>query len=189
VSSEFQEYGFLSSPDEQGHAGRSLRQAIVQARTTQADRQDAVAEVSAAETARLELVLSELGSVVAEIPDEADQFLCALVPGEPPRLWVDMVSYVVMAPDKRTYRFVTDTRAGRVVRLETPDVRKIADVVTDYLAHRMIDRERGLERAPTSQGPAERVGYSAMAVVLGFLAGACFGVFALFVLALVLSAP
>jgi hypothetical protein len=179
----------LSSPEQQGRAGRSLRQAIVQARTTQADRQDAVAEVSAAETARLEIVLSELGPVIAEIPDDADQFPCALVPGEPPRLWSDMVSYVVMAPDKRTYRLVTDTRAGRVVRLETPDAGAIADAATEYLAHRMIDRERGREGEPAAGLSAGPGNYSGMAVILGFLSGVSFGAFALFVLALVLSAP
>jgi hypothetical protein len=40
-----------------------------------------------------------------------------------------------------------------------------------------------------SEAPAERAGYSGMAVILGFLAGTCFGAFTLFVLALVLSAP
>lgn len=189
MSSEFQEYGSLSSPEEQGRTGRSLRQAIVQARTIQADRQDAVAEVNAAETARLELLASELAAVVAELPDDADQFLCSLVPGDPPRFWLDMVSYVVMAPDKRTYRFVTDTRAGRVVRLETPDIGRIADKATEYLAHRVIDRERGLASGPSREAAAETGAYSGMAVILGFLAGACFGAFGLFVLALVLSAP
>ena len=179
----------MSSPEEQERAGRSLRQAIVQARTTQADRQDAVAEVNAAETARLELVLSKLEPIIAEVPHEADQFPCALVPGEPPRLWLDMVTCVVMAPDKRTYRLVTDTRAGRAVRLETPDAGRIADAATEYLAHRVIDRERGLAGAPTADAPAERGGYSGMAVILAFLAGACLGAFGLFVLALVLSAP
>lgn len=178
----------MSSPDEHRRAGRNLSDAIDQARTTQADRQDAVAEVNAAEIARLELVLSELAPVIAELPADADQFLCALVPGDPPRLWVDMVSFVVMAPDKRTYRFVTDTRAGRTVRVETPDPGKVADVVTEYLAHRIVDRQRLRENTTSPAVPANP-GYSGMAVILGFLAGACLGAFGLLVLALVLSAP
>jgi hypothetical protein len=51
----------------------------------------------------------------------------------------------VIGRDRRTYRFVKDTRIGRVVIGETTDLTRIADLVTDYLAERLVEHERALE--------------------------------------------
>ena len=50
-----------------------------------------------------------------------------------------------MARDKRTYRFLKDTRLGRVVLAESQDVEDVADSVTHYLAERIIEREKAME--------------------------------------------
>jgi hypothetical protein len=47
--------------------------------------------------------------------------------------------------DRRTYRFLKDTRIGRTVILETADAGDMADCVTNYVAERIIERERALE--------------------------------------------
>ena len=52
---------------------------------------------------------------------------------------------VLMGRDRRTYRFVKDTRLGRTVMLETADLDDMADCVTQYVAERIIERERALE--------------------------------------------
>ena len=53
-----------------------------------------------------------------------------------------------MGRDKRQYRFVQDTRFGRIVIAESHDVAKIVDAVTDYIARRMIEREHALVATP-----------------------------------------
>jgi hypothetical protein len=60
-------------------------------------------------------------------------------------LWIDMTSFVVMARDRRSYRFLKDTRLGRTVILETAKLDDMADTVTHYVAERIIERERAIE--------------------------------------------
>lgn len=177
---------------ETGEEGRGLKSALRRARLAQAERNDVIVELRASEHARLELLNEELEPVFAETPDK-DQFECALVPGDPPRLWIDMLAYVAMGPDRRTYRFIKDTRAGRQVMHETQIVADMADAVTDYIAHRVIDRERALETesdAPGSAGPRPvGGGYRARTLALAFAAGAILGAVALFLAASLIGGP
>ena len=73
-----------------------------------------------------------------------------------------------MGRDKRIYRFVQDTRFGRIVIAESHDVAAIVDAVTDYVARRMIEREHALVATPMV-APAARK--AAPQPVLGFRAG------------------
>ena len=124
---------------------RSLREAMRKVRLAEAERTDVIIELQETEKARLEILLEELASVIKEIPDDDEQFALQVVPGNPPRLWVDLTSHVVMGRDRRTYRFVKDTRMGRTVILETDEAGPVADCITEYIAERIIERERALE--------------------------------------------
>lgn len=123
---------------------RSLQEAVRTMRVVSTERADGLADLSAAERARLELLAEELAEVVKGVPSEMDFFAFTVV-GEPPRLWIDMTTHVGMGRDRRTYRFVKDTRLGRTVILETQDLDKMADCVTNYVAERVIERERAVE--------------------------------------------
>jgi hypothetical protein len=89
-----------------------------------------------------------------------------------------------MGRDKRIYRFVQDSRFGRIVIAESHDVAVIVAAVTEYVARRMIERERALVVTPTpTPAPvvADKPRRSGFWVfVLGFVIGAA----ALFGLAL-----
>ena len=124
---------------------RSLREAMRKVRLAEAERTDVIIELQETEKARLEILLEELASVIKEIPDDDEQFALQVVPGNPPRLWVDLTSHVVMGRDRRTYRFVKDTRMGRTVIQETDEAGPVADCITEYIAERIIERERALE--------------------------------------------
>ena len=173
---------------EPGARRRSLKAAVRRARLVQADRSDVIVELRASEQARLELLLEELRPVFDEIAD-ADQFSGVLVPGDPPRLWVDILSYVAMGIDKRTYRFIKDTSQGRRILHENQDVGDIADKVTEYLAHRVIEREQALAGDIDSDrkvfqpasATARRRHFGFPALVLGFLGGVATGMVLLFV--------
>src|SRR5277367_513946 len=125
-----------------------LRDALRQARIEAADRTGVVVDLRDAEVARLEILSEALDPLFGQIPDHVDLFDRGISQGETPRLWVDVVAHVVMGRDKRAYRFVQDTRFGRIVIAESHDVPVIVDAVTDYVARRMIEREHALSVPP-----------------------------------------
>lgn len=131
--------------ENRGERSRSLRDAIRKVRTAETERADVVVELRDAERARLEILAEELRSVFNEVPPENEQFIFAVATGTPARLWIDMTSFVVMGRDRRTYRFLKDTRLGRTVILETASLDDMADTITHYVAERIIERDRALE--------------------------------------------
>jgi hypothetical protein len=124
---------------------RNLTEAIRRVRTAEAERSDVVVELRDAERARLEMLADELKGVFADVPAENEQFLFTVAPGMPPRLWIDMTAFVAMGTDRRTYRFLKDTRLGRTIILETANLGDMADTVTHYVAERIIERDRAIE--------------------------------------------
>ncbi|SHF13797.1 hypothetical protein SAMN02745157_1733 [Kaistia soli DSM 19436] len=124
---------------------RNLTDAIRKVRVAESERTDVVVELREAERARLDMLADELRTVFAEVPEGDEQFVFQISGGSQPRFWIDMTSMVLMGRDRRTYRFVKDTRLGRTVILETADLDDMADCITQYVAERIIERERALE--------------------------------------------
>ena len=124
---------------------RRLSDAMREVRIAKADRNDVVVDLKDADRARLEILAEQLKPVIDEIPAEDDQFDFAISTGLQPRLWVDATSHVMLARDRRTYRFVRDTRHGRVVLCETADIKQVQERVTNYVAERIVDRQRMME--------------------------------------------
>jgi hypothetical protein len=122
----------------------SLREAVRRARLDDAERAAALADLRTAEVVRLEILRDTLAPIFAQIPDDTELFDQGLVPGEQPRLYVDILAFVEMGRDKRTYRFLQDTRWGRRSLAETDDIQAIAKSVTDYIARRLVEREKAL---------------------------------------------
>ncbi|WP_029584869.1 hypothetical protein [Bradyrhizobium sp. URHD0069] len=125
-----------------------LRDALRQARIEAADRTGVVVDLRDAEVARLEILNEALDPLFAQVPEQIDLFDRGISQGDTPRLWIDVVAHVLMGRDKRSYRFVQDTRFGRIVIAESHDVSAIVDAVTDYVARRMIEREHALVATP-----------------------------------------
>src|ERR1700761_9253275 len=137
-----------------------LRDALRKARIEAADRTGVVVDLRDAEVARLEILSEALDPLFGQIPDSIDLFDRGISQGETPRLWIDVVAHVVMGRDKRAYRFVQDTRFGRILLAESHEVPAIVDAVTDYVARRMVEREHALT---TSQAPSAPVAPAAPA--------------------------
>lgn len=121
-----------------------LRDTIRQVRIETAERTSVVVDLRDAEVARLELLNEALEPIFAEMPPDVELFDRGISKGQVPRLWIDVLAYVVMGRDKRTYRFVQDTRYGRKVLLESLHVGSIVEAVTRYVAGRLVERERAL---------------------------------------------
>ncbi|WP_026380927.1 hypothetical protein [Afifella pfennigii] len=128
-----------------GATVRNLQERVREARIRESDRMDGIVELRETERTRLELLVEEMRGVAEELPQrDRDRFLLAILPGDPPRYWVDATSFVMMARDKRTYRFLQDTLDGRIVLAEATDASTIADRVTSLIADRIVERERAL---------------------------------------------
>ncbi len=122
-----------------------LAAAMRDVKTSQADRDDVVVEMRHAKFSRLELLADDLGPVFHDVPLDAEMFDFALTKGETPRLWIDMTSFVRLGKDGRTYEFVKDTRLGRTLLGTSSNREKIGKRVTDYVAERLLERERMIE--------------------------------------------
>jgi hypothetical protein len=124
---------------------RKLSDAVRDVKNALADRDDVVVDMREAHRMRLDLIAAELAPVFADVPAEIDSFDFAVSSGLQPRLWIDAVSHVAMGRDRRTYRFLKDTRIGRVVLAESTDMKPVVDQVTRYVAERVVERQRLLE--------------------------------------------
>lgn len=127
---------------------RRLSDAIREVKNAAADREDVVVELREATRTRLQLLAAELAPVFADVPSDLDLFDFVISSGLQPRLWIDSVSHVAMGRDRRTYRFLKDTRVGRVVLADSTSLEVVADQVTRYVAERIVERERLLEGSP-----------------------------------------
>ncbi|MEA2759793.1 MAG: hypothetical protein QOH65_2406 [Methylobacteriaceae bacterium] len=125
-------------------AGGDLKGALRRARIENAERSDVITELRGAEVARLEILQEQLEPVLAQVPADCDLFDVALVPSEHPRLFIDMLGFIEMGRHRRLYRFLQDTRHGRVTLCETEQLDKMVEAITNYIAQRLIERERAL---------------------------------------------
>jgi hypothetical protein len=168
--------------------GPRLKEALRQARIDLAERTGVIVDLRNAEIARLELLNEALDRVFADIPSEVELFDRGIVPGDPPRLWIDMIAHVAMGRDKRTYRFLQDTRYGRRVLAESGEVPEMVAAVTKYVARRLVERERLLEgdSALIAQDEllrAARLRRRRWRLFLAFIVGLLIGAMSLFTLA------
>ena len=125
-----------------------LKQAMHAARIEAAERTSVVVDLRDAEVARLELLNEALDPLFAQIPSEVDLFDRGVSRGDTPRLWIDAVAHVAMGRDKRMYRFLHDTRIGRRVLAESHEIADVVKAITDYVARRLVERERALDEDP-----------------------------------------
>ena len=121
-----------------------LKSAIRRARLADAERSGAIYDLRGAQLARLEVLEEALAPLYASLPSEIDLFDHGIIPSEQPRLYVDIVAFVEMARDNRSYRFVLDTHEGRIALGESADVAQIKQLVIDHVARRLLAREKAL---------------------------------------------
>lgn len=121
---------------------RRLADIVREVKIAAADRTDVVVDMRDADRARLELLADEIKPILDDIDPADDRFDFGISPGLQPRLWIDAVAHVHMGRDRRVFRFVRDTRLGRVVISDSSNLQATADCVARYIAERVIERER-----------------------------------------------
>ena len=127
--------------------GIDLLDAVRRARIEQAEKSGIASDLRAAEFTRLEFLKNSLAPILAQLPRDADLFNHGLVPGERPRFYVDMIAFIEMGRDRRTYRFLMDTPSGRQVLGESDDIPVMVRAITNYLGRRLVEREFALQNA------------------------------------------
>jgi hypothetical protein len=162
-----------------------LEAALRRARIMEAAHVEAVLAVRDAELLRLEALRAELAPIVAGNERARGYFDLAVSPGEPPRLWIDLLGSVVMEPDSRTYRLYQDLNAGREILHESQDRAEMVERVKDYMAHRLVARERQMAAATPARASSR--GYSGKTLALAWLLGAAAGALALAAGAIILK--
>ena len=131
--------------EELSSSQRSLQSAINKAKIRLADHNDAGSQSHDLALARLNSLADELRPMMQEIDESDGRFDFGMTHGDKPRLWIDMTSFVSIGLDNKSYRFLKDTRMGRVVLAETSDQAHVADIVSDYVAERIVERVRMME--------------------------------------------
>jgi hypothetical protein len=172
-----------NAPTRRGEDG-GLKEALREARLAEAAHFDAALDLRDAKSLRLQLLKDDLSPVVQSSPEAQGLFDLALVPGEPPRLWIDLVSYVLMEPDHRTYRFMQDRQDERDIMFESADRRAVIIEIRRHMAHRLVSRERQAAAARPGPPPA---GYSSGSLILAWTSGFAFGALVLLGVAIYLG--
>ena len=122
----------------------SLEEALRRARADSAAQGGAVASLREVDLARLSILEDSIRPIIDQVPKEANLFDFGKSYGDQPRLFLDMIAFVELGADRRTYRFFQDTRYGRVLIAESQRLETIVAAVTNYVARRLIERERAL---------------------------------------------
>ncbi len=153
---------------------RRLNAAVRQARLAQAEHLDAIFDIRDAKQLRLANLQGDLVAIADQDTEARILFDLTVTQGEPPRLWVDGTAYVVMEPDPRSFRFIQETQDSRETVLETRDRAAMVERVTEYMAHRIVDRERKLvvKRDRLRNGGRYSALMLAASWICGFAAGA-----------------
>jgi hypothetical protein len=163
-----------------------LADSLRRARLAQAAHFDALTGVRDAELLRLQALRDDLAALVGRDNRLKTLTDLALVPDDPPKLWIDLVSYVVMAPDSRTYCLIEDRVTGRESLISSRDRAEMAKSIAERLAHCLVERERMLQPSNNRQ---LIVGHSSAALLLAWLSGLCLGAVLLLILLQLLGKP
>lgn len=161
-----------------------LNEALREARLAEAAHFEAALDLRDSKSIRLQLLKDDLIPIVQSNATAAELFDLALVPGEPPKLWIDLISFVAMEPDHRTYRLVQDRHDGREILHEASDRKDMSAFIRRHMAHRLVARERR-----TAQATAVSVvtGYSTGSLILAWISGFALGALILLSLAIYLG--
>ncbi|MFM8748209.1 MAG: hypothetical protein ACKOED_16320 [Aestuariivirga sp.] len=159
----------------------ALAAAVRDARLAEAAHFEAALDLRDSKSLRLQILKDDLLPAVQASPEARDLFDLTLLPGEPPKLWVDLTSYVLMEPDHRTYRFIQDRQDRREILFESADREQAAAAIRRHMAHRLVARDRQAASLPP---PPVQTGYSTASLILAWISGLAFGALALLAAAL-----
>ncbi len=160
--------------------------ALRQARVAEAAQLEAVMNIRDARALRLESLRDAVKARLSGNEKAQALFDLTVLPGVKPKLWVDLISSVVMEPDPRSFRLIQDREKNSETVFETPSEAEMVNYLTRYLAHRLVSHDKLVASVP----PAETMpnsGYSLADMIYVWVTGCLFGVMTLLTLAMYLG--
>ena len=161
----------------------ALTTALKEARLAEAARFDAMVRVHDARTLRLEALRDSLLPELSGPPQLRDLFEINIQDGEMPRLWIDLISQVVMEPDPKSYRLLQAIENGRETLFETRDSEQMKRFLVRHIAHRAVAQERAMA-GKSQAGSMQQRGFSLGELIYVWVTGVLFGVLGLMAYAL-----
>lgn len=163
-----------------------LTVALREARLAEAAKLESTMDLRDAKSLRLEALRAAVVPQLLGHPQALDLFDLNVQPGANPRLWIDLVSSVMMEPDPRTYRVMQDRDGQRETLFESRDLHETQVFLTRYLAHRLVIHDKSSLSLSRSIRDSDR-GYSLPALIYVWVTGCAFGILALLVSAILLG--
>jgi hypothetical protein len=164
-----------------------FERALKQARLAEAFHLDALINVKDARSLRLHSLRDELLPALKELPAPREFLELNIAPGETPRLWIDLISSVVIAPDTRIYRFEQERSGEREVLKESEDLDEMKHHILRYLAHRVLERERSSVQLSSFATSSPLQKYTLAALAYAWVTGAAFALLACVAAAMLLG--
>ena len=159
---------------------------LKRARLAEAAHLDALEQIKDARTLRLQALRATIMPKLLGYADATTFLDLAVQPGETPRLWIDLISSVVVEPDTRNFRLQQEQDGSRVTLHEAADVDEMAGYVLRLIAHRVIAKQRAT--AAATRGPfLKEAGYSLGAMIYVWFTGLALGVLSLLIIAIALK--
>jgi hypothetical protein len=158
------------------HSGNLLDDQIKAARLAHAEKLTAAVNIHDASILRLQVLKDDLAPIFARNAAARRVVDLTLVPGDPPRLWIDMTSYVTMEPDPSTYRLQRDSFCRRELLLESKNRGDVIAAITGHVASHLVEREKQLTLVMSGDMPGRGVAMSKTSLVLAWLAGLTLGI-------------
>ncbi len=149
------------------------------ARLAESARFDAALDLQDAKVLRLGALRDAVLPTLAGHKQAQQLFELSVFPGLSPKLWVDLISSVVMEPDPKHYRLVQDQPEGRVTLFETERLSEMQAYLKRFLAHRLVEQERQIAAQGRSRFAAGG-NYSHGDLIFVWLAGLGVGILAVF---------
>ena len=157
--------------------------ALREARLAAASKLDATLDLADARALRLDALRADLLPMVEGNADARALFNLNVQPGATPKLWLDLISSVVMEPDPRTYRLLQDQDNRREMLFESSDMKEMSAYIVKYLAHRMIAHEK-MARGLLPMVENSSKSYSLVDLIYVWITGAIVGVLGLLIAAM-----
>ena len=165
-----------ATASELGRRVNLLDRNIRLAREAHAEKLEAIRNIHDAAVLRLEVLKEELTPLFSGNPAARRFVDLALVPGHPPRLWIDMTSYVIMSPDPSTYLLQRDSFSSSEVLFQSSQRDEVVAAILRHVASHLVEREKQLQLMSAAESgwviPASR----SSSLMLAWLSGLTLGI-------------
>lgn len=120
----------------------AFTQALKQARLAEAAQLEALVSLRDARSLRLLALRDALKRELAGHDEALSLFELNVQDAEKPKLWLDLISFIEMEPNPKTYRLMQDGPQGRACQFESSDAAAMQAQALRHMAHRLVAHDK-----------------------------------------------